>query len=173
MKRTDNAGSAEKKKSNIRFGAADVVIILLVLISVASVVIRSVSDNSSFRSKTDECRLEFVATEVRYTTFDYLEPETDVYIGNELVGRLAAQPTFSPSVLHTAGADGAPIDVHYPENTFIDISGAVSCSLVPTEGGYLTPAGVHLAPGSVITLRLRTVDITVTVTSLTKVDAVK
>lgn len=173
MKRAENNVPDKKKKSNVKFGAMDVVIILLVLVSVASIVIRKVSDSADFRKNTDECRLEFAATEVRYTTFDYLEPETDVYIGNELIGRLAPQPTFSPSVLHTAGADGAPLDVHYPENTYIDISGAVNCYLVPTNGGYVTPGGIHLAPGSVITLKLRTVDITVTVVSLTKTEAKK
>ena len=57
-------------------------------------------------------------------------------------------------------------DVHYPENTLIDISGIIECDLVSTDGGYVTPDGVHLAPGCTVTLRLRTVDLTVTVTKL-------
>lgn len=166
MKYDESTGTARSEKSKVRFGAADIVIILLLLISVASVVIRSVSDSNVFSCKTDKCRLEFTASEIRYTTYDAIETDTDVYLGDELIGKLSSQPAYSPAVLHTTGDDGAPIDVHYPENTLIDISGIIECDLVSTDGGYVTPDGVHLAPGCTVTLRLRTVDLTVTVTKL-------
>ena len=167
MKRSESGVSpADKRKNKIRFGAADLVIILLVLISVASIVVRSVSDNAAFRSKTENCTVQFLAEEVRYTTFDLLEPGTDVYLDDELIGKLATGVSYSPSVLHASGADGTPIDVHYRENTLIDISGMLECALVSTDGGFVTPGGVHLAPGCVITLKLRTVDLHVTITGV-------
>ena len=48
MKYDESTGTARSEKSKVRFGAADIVIILLLLISVASVVIRSVSDSNVF-----------------------------------------------------------------------------------------------------------------------------
>ena len=176
MKHTGETGAGDTvntKKYNVRFSAADVVIILLLIISVASIIIRCVSDSASFGSKTDSCRVEFNAAEVRYTTYDALEAGGDVYLGDELIGRLVEQPAYSPAVLHTSGADGAPIDVHYPENTKIEINGAIECELVATDGGYVTPKGVHIAPGCELTLKFRTVDLTVTVTSLTNISTDK
>lgn len=173
MKRESTGGANDAvntKKKNIRFGAADVVIILLVIISVASIIIRSVSDSAQFGEKRDECRLEFTASAVRYTTYDALESGGDVYLGDELIGKLVEQPAYSPAVLHTVGDDGAPIDVHYPENTQIDINGTLECALVLTDGGYVTPKGVHIAPGCELTLRFRTVDLTVTVVGMTKIN---
>ena len=54
MKYDESTGTARSEKSKVRFGAADIVIILLLLISVASVVIRSVSDSNVFSRKTDK-----------------------------------------------------------------------------------------------------------------------
>ena len=92
MKYDESTGTARPEKSKVRFGAADVVIILLLLISVASIVIRSVSDSTVFSRKTDKCRLEFTASEIRYTTYDAIETGTDVYLGDELIGKLSSQP---------------------------------------------------------------------------------
>ncbi len=162
-----NTERSEKNGSTgVRFGATDIAIILLVIISVASIVIRMVSDSASFGKETEECVLQFEAVQVRYTTYDALEAEGDVYIGDRLLGKLSSQITYAPSALHTFDDVGAPVDVHYPENTLIDITGEVECSLVKTEGGYVTADGIHLAPGTEITLKLRTVDLKVTVISL-------
>lgn len=161
---------AEKRGANgkgrARFGAADVVIILLIVLAVASVILRSVSDSAVFGSETAHCTVEFSASDIRYTAFDFIETGADVYVGDDLIGQLSAGAVFSPSVLHTYGADGAPTDVHYPENTLIDISGTIDCELISTAGGYVTSSGTHIAPGCTLTLKMKTVDLFVTVTGI-------
>ena len=94
MKHTGETGAQDTvntKKYNVRFSAADVVIILLLIISVASIIIRCVSDSASFGGKTDSCRVEFNAAEVRYTTYDALEAGGDVYLGDELIEQVMTE----------------------------------------------------------------------------------
>ncbi len=152
-----------------KFGAVDVVIILLVGIAVASVILRCMSDITLFASETTRCTVEFSATDIRYTVFDYIETGTDVYVDDDLIGQLSAGAVFSPSVLHTYETDGTPTDVHYPENTLIDISGTIDCRLIKTDGGYVTESGTHIAPGCTLSLKMKTVDLWVTVTGITDV----
>lgn len=166
MKQQKNEKRERNDSGRARFGAADVVIILLIVLAVASIILRSVSDSAIFGSETARCMVEFSAEDIRYTTFDFIETGADVYVGDDLIGRLAAGTVFSPSILHTNGADGAPTDVHYPENTLIDISGTVECELIKTDGGYVTKSGTHIAPGCTLTFKMKTVDLLVTVTGI-------
>lgn len=166
MKDQKNEKRGKHDSGRARFGAADVVIILLIVLAVASIILRSVSDSATFGSETAHCTVEFSGTDIRYTTFDFIETGADVYVGDDLIGQLAAGTVFSPSVLHTNGADGAPTDVHYPENTLIDVSGVIDCELIKTDGGYVTKSGTHIAPGCTLTLKMKTVDLLVTVTGI-------
>lgn len=167
MKQQKNEKRGTNGRGYARFGAADVVIILLLILAVASVILRSVSDSAIFGSETARCTVDFSASDIRYTAFDFMETGADVYVGDDLIGQLSAGAVFSPSVLHTYGADGAPTDVHYPENTLIDISGTIDCELIKTTGGYVTESGTHIAPGCTLTLKMKTVDLFVTITGIT------
>ena len=164
------ARSAGKERTR-KIGAVDFIIIFAVLAIILTGVLRYTLDEGLFTKNDTECNVSFSITSVRYTTYDMLEASEKIYLSDsEFLGTLVSA-TVTPAIFYATDSEGNVKEAYYPENTLVDINGVMLCKLSDNEGRYLAANGTHICPGTTLTLRTDTADLTVVITSVSAVNA--
>jgi hypothetical protein len=94
-----------------------------------------------------------------------------VYFENgKYLGQIVSSPTVTPKMVYELGASGDFIPAYYPDNTLVDMTTSLECDLTISDGMLVTQNGVHIAVGSVLKLHTQTVDITVEIVAIEKIE---
>ncbi len=159
----------EEKKSKLRFGVFDAVIIIVVLSLLAGLVFRFVADKNLFAYDTEQYTVTVKAYGLQYTTIDMLASDENVYLesGKEL-GKLRGAPTVTPKLEYYTNSEGDMIPSYYPDNTLVDITTEIDCSLVSSGGMLTTRDGIHIAAGAKLDIHTQSVNLTVEIVSVNK-----
>ena len=161
-----------KQTSNVklRFGILDAVIIIVVVALAVALVFRFTTDLRLFTYDTENYVVTVRATGLQYTTAEMITASAPVYFENgEYLGTFVSSPTVTPKMVYEIGADGEITPAYYPDNTLIDITNNIECSLIKSNGMIMTKGGNHLAVGVVLELHTQTVDLTVEIIGIEKV----
>jgi hypothetical protein len=73
-------------------------------------------------------------------------------------------------MVYELGAEGDLIPAYYTNNTLIDLTTDLECELVTSDGMLMTKDGKHIAVGVVLELHTQTVDITVEIVGIEKIE---
>ncbi len=162
----------ETGSSKLRFGAFDVVIIVIVLALIATLAFRFVSDRNLFAYDTDEYSVTVKANGLQYTTADKIGSGDVAYLPNgEILGTFTQATAFTPMLEYFVTSGGSLDALYYPDNTYIDITNEIKCNLISNDGVLCTKGGTRIVAGSVIEIHTQTVEITVEVVAVNKVAA--
>ncbi len=141
---------SKKKGNGLGLNLIDFVVILLILICVASAVIR-VRQIDLFNKNSDleEYEIYFSVTDIAYLSEDALViGDTVTLCENEAVlGKLQSIDSVLPSTMYVKDSDGNVLSVNYPESTRIDVTGTVLSLGQMTENGYFLGGTIYIAPG--------------------------
>lgn len=156
-----------------RIGVMDVIIIIAIVAIIFAGVMRYAIDERLFVQNDTACSVSFRVTSVRYSTYDMLEENEEVYLADfESFGTFSSL-NLTPAVFYAEDENGQLIPVHYPENTLVDIDGEILCELSSSSGRYTAADGTHICSGAVLELHTDTVDMTVVVTGVTPIKSVE
>ena len=161
-----------KQSTNVkfRFGILDAVVLIIVVALAVTIVFRFTTDLRLFTYDTDDYIVTVRAGELQYTTIEMISTSDSVYLENgEYLGAFSAAPTVTPKMVYEVGADGELIPAYYPDNTLVDFTNSIECELVTSNGMLMTKSGIHLAAGVVLELHTQTVNLTVEIIGIEKI----
>ncbi|MBQ7380500.1 MAG: DUF4330 family protein [Clostridia bacterium] len=154
---------SKKNGSGIGLNLIDFVVILLVLICLASAIIR-IRRVDLFNQGDDleQHEIYFSVTDISYTSEDALViGDTFTLSDNKTVlGTLQSVDSVLPSTLYVSDIDGNVLSVNYPESTRIDVTGTVLSLGKMTDSGYLLGGTTYIAPGRAYTVQSEHMDFT-------------
>ena len=160
-----------ENKGKIRFGVFDAVVLIIVIALVATLVFRFTTDMRLFTYKTEKYAVTVRTSELQYTTVDMISASDAVYFeSGELFGYVSSSPTVTPKMVYDLGSEGDLIPAYYPNNTLVDLTTVLECDLVTSNGMLMTKSGVHIAAGVVLELHSQTVDLTVEIIGIEKIE---
>ena len=120
---------------------------------------------------TEKYTVTVRAEGLQYTTIDMISLSDSVYFENgKYLGQIVSSPTVTPKMVYELGASGDFIPAYYPDNTLVDMTTSLECDLTISDGMLVTQNGVHIAVGSVLKLHTQTVDITVEIVAIEKIE---
>lgn len=160
-----------EKQSERKFNIIDVFIIILVLLCVLGIVFRSqMAEWIGVEKKTEEYKLSFKVSEIRYTSDKFFQAGSSVYLdsGNALLGTIDGNCTILPAEVYVDGPDGVPVKVNCPENTYIDVNGVIKCLGIEKDGGFYLGGTYSVAPGSELKVHTEMMNFVITVTEISK-----
>ena len=122
-------------------------------------------------NELDEYELTFYVKQIRSTSDKYLMAGNDIYFSNGgvLVGKLTEKSSL-PSKVFINDSEGKPVEVSYPKDTYIDISGTLVCSGIMNVDGFYLNGTYSISPGSVLNVCSDMLDFTITVVDIVKID---
>ena len=124
-----------------------------------------------FTYNTEKYAVTVRAEGLQYTTVDMITLSEPVYFENgEYMGQVLSSPTVTPKMVYELGASGDLIPAYYPNNTLVDLTTSIECDLMTSDGMLVTQNGVHIAVGVVLELHTQTVDITVEIVGIEKIE---
>lgn len=157
--------------NKIRFTALDAVVLIVVVALVLTLVFRFTTDMKLFTYKTEKYAVTVRVEGLQYTTVDMIALADSVYLENgECLGQVLSSPTVTPKMVYELGESGDLIPAYYPNNTLVDITMSLECDLATSDGMLVTKNGTHIAVGVVLELHTQTVDITVEIVGIEKVE---
>ncbi len=163
--------SKQINNGKIRFGILDAVVLIIVVALAVALVFRFTTDMRLFTYDTEKYAVTVRAEGLQYTTVDMLSLSDGVYFENgEYLGSILTSPTVTPQMVYELGAEGDLIPAYYPNNTLVDLTTNLECDLVTSDGMLMTKSGEHLAVGVVLKLHTQTVDITVEIVGIEKIE---
>lgn len=163
--------SKQINNEKIRFGVLDAVVLIIVAALVVALVFRFTTDMKLFTYDTEKYAVTVRAEGLQYTTVDMIALTEPVYFENgEYLGTVLSSPTVTPKMVYELGAEGDLIPAYYPNNTLIDLTTDLECELVTSDGMLMTKDGKHIAVGVVLELHTQTVDITVEIVGVEKIE---
>ena len=163
--------SKQINNGKIRFGILDAVVLIIVVALAVALVFRFTTDMRLFTYDTEKYAVTVRAEGLQYTTVDMLSLSDGVYFENgEYLGSILTSPTVTPKMVYELGAEGDLIPAYYPNNTLVDLTTNLECDLVTSDGMLMTKSGEHLAVGVVLKLHTQTVDITVEIVGIEKIE---
>ncbi len=163
--------SKQINKNKIRFAALDAVVLIVVIALALTLIFRFTTDMRLFSYDTEKYAVTVRAEGLQYTTVDMISLSESVYFENgEYMGCVLSSPTVTPKMTYELGASGDLIPAYYPSNTLVDLTTSLECELLTSDGMLVTKNGVHIAVGVVLQLHTQTVDVTVEVVSVEKIE---
>ncbi len=157
------------KTNKLRFGVFDAVILIVILALAAALVFRFTADKKLFAYDTEQYTVTVKACGIQYTTVDMIASGDGVWLlGGEELGKLKDIPTVTPKLEYSMTSEGDLVASYYPDNTLVDITTKIDCSLISDGGMLMTRDGVHIAAGAILEIRTQTVDLTVEIVSVDK-----
>lgn len=159
----------DKKSSKYKFNVLDVFIILVAVLCIVGIYFRgNIQSWVGAEKELDEFQITLVVEQVKSTSNQYISLGDKIYTGNGLeLGRIDSFASF-PAKTYINDANGTPIEVSYPENTYIDISIVVNCRGLQNEDGFYLNGTYPITPGSVIAGHTEIIDFSFTVTEIVK-----
>lgn len=163
--------SQQMNKTKIRFAAFDVVVLIVVAALALTFIFRFTTNMKLYTYNTEKYTVTVRAEGLQYTTIDMLSLSDSVYFENgKYLGQIVSSPTVTPKMVYELGASGDFIPAYYPDNTLVDMTTSLECDLTISDGMLVTQNGVHIAVGSVLKLHTQTVDITVEIVAIEKIE---
>ncbi len=163
--------SKQINKNKIRFAAMDAVVLIVVIALALTLIFRFTTDMKLFTYNTEKYAVTVRAEGLQYTTVDMITLSEPVYFENgEYMGQVLSSPTVTPKMVYELGASGDLIPAYYPNNTLVDLTTSIECDLMTSDGMLVTQNGVHIAVGVVLELHTQTVDITVEIVGIEKIE---
>ncbi len=163
--------SQQMNKTKIRFAAFDVVVLIVVAALALTLIFRFTTNMKLYTYNTEKYTVTVRAEGLQYTTIDMLSLSDSVYFENgKYLGQIVSSPTVTPKMVYELGASGDFIPAYYPDNTLVDMTTSLECDLTISDGMLVTQNGVHIAVGSVLKLHTQTVDITVEIVAIEKIE---
>ncbi|MBQ5601825.1 MAG: DUF4330 family protein [Clostridia bacterium] len=158
-------------KTKIRFAAFDVVVLIVVAALALTLIFRFTTNMKLYTYNTEKYTVTVRAEGLQYTTIDMISLSDSVYFENgKYLGQIVSSPTVTPKMVYELGASGDFIPAYYPDNTLVDMTTSLECDLTISDGMLVTQNGVHIAVGSVLKLHTQTVDITVEIVAIEKIE---
>ena len=160
-----------EKRSGRRFNIIDVFLIVLVILCVLGIYFRGqIVEKIGIDKDLQEYTVSFKIEEIRYTSADYLQSGNAVYFdgGNILFGTIDGKCQERPAEVYIDGADGVPVKVNYPKDTYIDVLGRIKCDGLMKEDGFYLNGTYSLAPGSTVKVRTEMLNFTIIITDISK-----
>lgn len=163
--------SQQMNKTKIRFAAFDVVVLIVVAALALTLIFRFTTNMKLYTYNTEKYTVTVRAGGLQYTTIDMISLSDSVYFENgKYLGQIVSSPTVTPKMVYELGASGDFIPAYYPDNTLVDMTTSLECDLTISDGMLVTQNGVHIAVGSVLKLHTQTVDITVEIVAIEKIE---
>ena len=163
--------SKQISKNKIRFAPLDAVVLIVAFALALTLVFRFTSDMKLFTYKTEKYAVTVRAEGLQYTTVDMITLSESVYFENgEYMGQVLSSPTVTPKMVYELGASGDLIPAYYPNNTLVDLTTSLECELTTSDGMLVTKNGVHIAVGVVLELHTQTVNMTVEIVGIEKIE---
>lgn len=163
--------SQQMNKTKIRFAAFDVVVLIVVAALSLTLIFRFTTNMKLYTYNTEKYTVTVRAEGLQYTTIDMLSLSDSVCFENgKYLGQIVSSPTVTPKMVYELGASGDFIPAYYPDNTLVDMTTSLECDLTISDGMLVTQNGVHIAVGSVLKLHTQTVDITVEIVAIEKIE---
>lgn len=157
-------GNSQILPKRFRFSVIDFVIVLLVLASLCGILVRyDVVGRLFSKSSLVEAEVFFVAEAVPPTDTDAFMEGNSFYENGTLFGTLRTVKS-EKALIYTENHSG--VLVSYEDDTLLDLNGSFLCKVLPSEKGYLLNGNRYLAPGTTLTLRAESIQITVTILSI-------
>ena len=161
----------EVTKTKLRFGVFDVIVLIVVIALVATLIIRFTTDMKLFTYSTEKYAVTVRAEGLQYTTIDMISTSDRVFFENgQYLGFVISSPTVTPKMVYEFGAEGDLIPAYYPDNTLVDLTANLECELVTSDGMLMTKSGERLAVGVVLELHTQTVNMTVEIVGIEKIE---
>ena len=156
-------------KTRFRFNVIDALILLVALAFVIGLAfrignIRSLSSTEGLQSYD----VYFSVTNLASTTEDYLDVGDSLVLADNrmVLGTLSKIDPATPSVFYSHGGEGEIVEVSYPSDTRIDLTGVILSHGVMSERGYLLNGTTYIAPGMSYTVQSERVDFVLTITKI-------
>jgi hypothetical protein len=163
--------SKQINNEKIRFGVLDAVVLIVIVALAAALIFRFTTDMRLFTYDTEKYAVTVRAEGLQYTTVDLITTSEAVYFEDgDYLGTVLSSPTVTPKMVYELGAEGDLIPAYYPNNTLVDITTSLECELVTSDGMLMTKNGEHIAVGVVLKLQTQTVDITVEIVGIEKIE---
>ena len=163
--------SQQMNKTKIRFAAFDVVVLIVIAALALTLIFRFTTNMKLYTYNTEKYTVTVRAEGLQYTTIDMISLSDSVYFENgKYLGQIVSSPTVTPKMVYELGASGDFIPAYYPDNTLVDMTTSLECDLTISDGMLVTQNGVHIAVGSVLKLHTQTVDITVEIVAIEKIE---
>ena len=180
MKTKNKALNTEKNsnRERPRFGALDVVIILIAIISIVGIYFRfNLIDTITQTANSKQYVVSFSIENIRYTTPNYVNIGDKLYIssGNEYLGEIiAASNEMSNNALSATPAseifieNGEYIEVYYPNSeSRVDASGRFVCQGTYTDNkGLIINNSTHLTAGQKLTVQTEFVTLVIEIVDI-------
>lgn len=151
------------KKNAAHFNIIDLVIVIIVLACIAGVVFRHFSTKNVDNGEAPEkAKISFLVNDVRYTSADFFIGGDTVYTEEEGIklGELMKGFTITPAEDYVTDFNGNTVKVNYPENTRIDVRGAILSEGKWRDGSFFIDGNTYIAAGR--KLKVCTAHLTVT-----------
>ena len=162
--------SNQVKNGKLRFGVLDAVVLIIVIALAVALIFRFTTDMRLFTYETETYVVTVRANGLLYTTVNMLSASDSVYFENgERLGSFVSSPTVTPKMIYEHSSAGELIPAYYPDNTLVDLIHTIECELVTSDGMLMTKSGVHLAVGVTLELHTQTVDMTVEIIGIEKI----
>lgn len=149
-------------KKSFKFGALDVVIILLFIACAVGIILRyNISEKLQNTTDMREAEVEFVVTGLSPSSADaFVLGDVVFWEGNRL-GPIKSKDVFN-AVEYNANADGLPVKAENLEKR--DVEGVISVSGKKTDDGFLLNGNMYIAAGKELKITTKNIAVTIIVT---------
>lgn len=161
----------EKKTSKYRFNAVDAFIIVLALLCALGIYFRSnIKSWMGIDKDLKEYSITFIVENIRASSDQYLTVGNEVYISSTglSIGTLSASSSL-PATATLKNEFGETVEVTYPENTNIDVTGTITCKGIQKDDGFYLKGSYLISPGTVINANTEMFDFSFTVISIEEI----
>ena len=164
---------ADKEKSGkkLRFNILDAVVILLLAGAAAGIMLRySIAENMGKKSRQQEALIEFVAAEVRESTYDaFVIGDKFIWKQNgKTVGTLEKRSSRAAEAI-IRNSNFEMVKAANPAR--FDVTGTLKAYGVFTGDGFMLDGTQYIGPGKEMILQSKNITVTVTITKVTEVKA--
>lgn len=160
---------SEKRASKYRFNAIDVFIIVIVILCVLGVYFRStISSWIGIDKGLKEYEISFVINHVKSTSDQYLSTGNEVRMSSGVELGTIGKCSSLPAKTYVSDTNGDMIEVSYPKDTYIDITGYIICKGIEKDDGFYLSGTYLLSPGTVISASTEMMDFSFTVTGISE-----
>lgn len=158
------------KARNKKFNSIDVFIILLIVLCIAAIYFRgTVASWIGVEKELYEYKITFYVKQIRSTSDKYLITGNDIYMSNGgLLGKLSEKSSL-PAKTFVNDQSGKTVEVSYPKDTYIDVTGSLTCKGIMNDDGFYLNGIYSISPGTVLNVYTDMLDFTITVTEIARI----
>jgi len=157
-------------KNKIRFNIIDFIIVIAIIGCIVGVALRyNVVDRIGISSLNDTVEIEFVIFNIRPTSYDAMVKGDTFYWkqNNMEIGVLKeATGSYSETFIQT---EDLKMVKHLRDDRY-DVRGTFVAKGAMTESGFMLNGTQFLAPGKSLNVISKNIDVTLTITKITKVE---